>query len=103
MPPLVDEAVGRVVGLLADANDAAIKTTFSPTFLGAVPPEKVKALFTALKGQLGACTERRPVEVKNDTSALVRLQCERGALNATVVVNAAPPHLIDGLLLKPAP
>jgi hypothetical protein len=41
--------------------------------------------------------------VKNDTTALVRLQCERGALHATVVVNAAPSHLIDGLLLKPAP
>jgi len=24
-------------------------------------------------------------------------------MNATIVVNAAPPHLIDGLLLKPAP
>src|SRR5580700_632985 len=43
---------------------------------------------------LGACKERRAVEVKNDTAALVRIQCERGAVLATVVVNAAPPHLV---------
>ena len=75
----------------------------SPTFLATVPAEKVKALFTQMKGELGACKERRAVEVKSDKAALVRLQCERGAVHVTVVVNAAPPHLIDGLLLKPAP
>ncbi len=103
LPPLVDEAMGRVQGLFADPNDAAIKATFSPTFLGAVPADKVKALFTALHGELGACKDRRPVEVRSDTAALVRVQCERGAIHATIVVNAAPPHLVDGLLLKPAP
>jgi hypothetical protein len=102
-PPLVEEAMGRVNGLLADPSDAAITAAFSPTFLAAVPPEKVKGLFTAMKAQLGACTERHAVDVKSDRSALVRLQCERGAVHATVVVNGAPPHLIDGLLLKPAP
>ncbi len=102
-PPLVDEAMGRVQGLLADAGDAAIKATFSPTFLAAVPSDKVKGLFTELKGQLGACKERRTVEAKDDKTALVRIQCEHGALLATVVVNGAPPHLVDGLLLKPAP
>ena len=103
LPPLVEEAMGRVQGLMVDPSDAAIKATFSPAFLAAVPAEKVKALFTELKGQLGACKERRAVEVKNDTTALVSLQCERGALHATVVVNSAPPHLVEGLLLKPAP
>ena len=43
------------------------------------------------------------VEVKNDAAALVRIQCERSALHATVAVNAAPPHLMEGLLIKPAP
>jgi len=103
LPPLVEEAMGRVQGLLAGPGDAAIQATFSPTFLAAVPGDKVKALFTELQKQLGACKDRRAVEVKNDRAALVRLQCERGAVLATVVVNAAPPHLIDGLMLKPAP
>jgi hypothetical protein len=103
LPPLVDEAIGRVQGLVVDANDAAIKATFSPTFLAAIPTDKVKALFTQVKEQVGACKERRAEQVKNDTSALVRLQCERGAINATIVVSPAPPHLVEGLLLKPAP
>jgi len=34
------------------------------------------------------------------TSAVVRLQCEHGAVNATIVVNPAPPHLVEGLLLN---
>jgi hypothetical protein len=95
--------MARVQGLFIDPNDAAIKATFSPAFLAAVPADKVKTLFTAMNAELGACKERRAVQVKNDTAAIVRLQCERGAVHATIVVNAAPPHLIDGLLLKPAP
>jgi hypothetical protein len=103
LPPLVDEAIGRVLGLIADPNDAAIKAAFSPTFLAAVAQEKIKAILTGVKTDVGACKERRPVEVKSDTAALVRLQCQRGAVHATVTVNAAPPHFIEGLLLKPAP
>jgi len=91
-----------VLALLADPNDAAINATFSPTFLAAVPPEKGKAVLAAAKADVGTCKERRLVEakVKSDTAAQVRLQCERGAENVTVVVNAAPPHLIEGVLLK---
>jgi len=33
---------------------------------------------------------------------VVKLQYEKGAVNATIVVNPAPPHLVEGLLLKPA-
>lgn len=102
LPPVVEEAIGRVQGLVVHPNDAAIKATFSPTFLAAVPADKVKALFTQLKGSVGACKEHRAEQVKNDTTALVRLQCERGAINATIVVSPAPPHLIEGLLFKPA-
>jgi hypothetical protein len=42
------------------------------------------------------------VQVKDETAAVVRLSCERGGVNATIVVNPAPPHLVDGILLKPA-
>jgi hypothetical protein len=96
----VEEAIGRVQGLTADPNDAAIKAAFSPAFLASVPADQVKGLFTQVHGNLGACTAHTAVKVKDDSSAMVRLQCERGALNATIVVN--PSHLIDGLLLKPA-
>ena len=102
LPPPVEEAIRRVQGLTADAADAAIPATFSPTFLASVPADKVKALFTQLHSEIGACKEHRAVQVAGETKALVRLQCERGALDATIVVNPASPHLIDGLLLKPA-
>ena len=99
---MVDEAMARVQGLITDPNDAAIKATFSPTFLATIPPDKVKAVFVATKAAVGECKERRAVLVKDQMGALVRLQCECGAVDATIAVNPAPPHLIDGLLLKPA-
>lgn len=94
-----------MLALLADPNDAAIKATFSPTFLAAVPQAKLEAVLASVKADVGICKERRLVEarVKSDTAAQVRLQCEHGAENVTVVVNAAPPHFIEGLLLKLAP
>ena len=96
--------MARVQALLANPGDsAAIPATFSPAFLAAVPADKVKDLFTAIKSEIGACTARSAQQVKSDTAAVVRIQCEHGAINATIVVNAAPPHLIEGLLLKPAP
>lgn len=102
LSPAIEEAIGRVQGLTADPNDAAIQSTFSPAFLASVPADKVKSLFTSVHGDIGACTQHTPVKVKDETTAVVRLQCEHGALNATIAVNPAPPHLIEGLLLKPA-
>jgi hypothetical protein len=102
LSPIVEEAIGRVQGLTADPSDAAIQSTFSKAFLAAVSADKVKSLFTSMHGDTGACTQHTAVKVKDETSAIVRLQCEHGAVNAAIVVNPAPPHLVEGLLLKPA-
>jgi hypothetical protein len=90
-----------VKALSVETTDAAIAMTFSPTFLAAVPPDKVKAVFAGMRAQVGACKEHRAEQVKDETTALVRLSCERGAMKAAIVVNPAPPHLVDGLLLGP--
>jgi len=102
LSPGLGEAVGRVQSLLADPNDAAIQTTFSPEFLAAIPPDKVKDIFTHAKEHLGSCTKERPVQVQGETSAIVRIECERGALTASLVINPMAPHLLDYLLLKAA-
>jgi hypothetical protein len=97
LSPIIEEAIGRVQGLTADPSDAAIQATFSPKFLAVVPAEKVKSTFTGMH-----CTQHTAVKVKDETTAIVRLQCEKGTFNAAIIVNPAPPHLIEGLLLKPA-
>jgi hypothetical protein len=102
LSPIIEEALGRVQGLTADPSDAAIQSTFSPAFLAAVPADKVKSLFTSMHGDIGACAQHSALKVKDETTAVVKLQCEKGAVNATIVVNPAPPHLVEGLLLKPA-
>lgn len=102
LSPALAEALGRVRGLLGDPNDAAIRAAFSPTFFAAVPPAKVKALFLQLKTGLGACTSDHPTSISDDTRAIVQIQCDHGAINAALTVNPGAPHLLEGLVLKPA-
>jgi len=103
LPAVVAEAMGRVQTLLANPGDAAaMQATFSPSFLTGIPAEKMKGLFTAIKSQLGACKDQSAVQVKSDTTAVVRVKCEHGDLDVTVQVNPAPPHLVEAILLKPA-
>jgi hypothetical protein len=47
LSPQLEEAIGRVKALTVETTDATIATTFSPTFLAAIPADKMKALFTA--------------------------------------------------------
>jgi hypothetical protein len=102
LSPALTEALGRLRGLFADPNDAAIQAAFSPTFLASVPADQVKTVFAQARAGVGACTEQRPMTVKSETTTVIHIQCERGALTATLVVNPAPPHLVEGLLIKPA-
>lgn len=102
LSPALGEAMGRVRGLLADPTDAAIHTTFSPGFLASIPPDEVKAIFAHTKAHLGTCTKDRPIQVQGETSATVRIECQRGALSANLVINPAAPYLLDYLLLKTA-
>jgi hypothetical protein len=92
-----------VKALTVEMTDGAIATTFSTTFLTAVPADTLKAVFAAMKAQVGACKEHRAEQLKSETGEQVRLLCERGAVRATIVVNPATPHVIEGLLLQPAP
>jgi hypothetical protein len=102
LPPLVEEGMGRVHSLLADPSDAAIQAAFSPRFLAAVPPEKVKAIFSGIKEEHGVCPKHAPLTVKDETAAAVRVECDHGAIDASILVNPSIPHLIEGLVLKPA-
>jgi hypothetical protein len=102
LSPTLEEALGRVHGLFVDANEPAIRATFSPGFLSKIPVAQVQTIFAGVKAQLGACPTHKASLVQTDVAALVRVQCARGALDANIVVNPGPGHLVDALLLKPA-
>ena len=100
--PLV-EALHRVHALLDKPDDdAAIQAAFSPDFLSAIPPEKLKSVLTESKAFAGACRSDAVVSTRGEARAVVRLTCERGAIDATIAVDRAPPYRMVGLLLRPA-
>jgi hypothetical protein len=102
LSPALAEALDRVRGLLAATTRAAIETTFSPAFLTKIPADKVKDLLSELHDQMGTCGATQILKIKSDTAAVVQIQCAHGGLNVALVVKPEPPHLLDGLLLKPA-
>jgi hypothetical protein len=102
LSPALAEAMGRVRGLLVDPADPAIQAAFSPTFLANIPPDKVKDVFGHAKSDLGSCKDQQVISVESDISAIVRLNCDKGAATVTIAVKPDPPHLIERLLFKPA-
>jgi hypothetical protein len=96
------EAMTRVRGLLVDPTDAAIQAAFTPTFLAHIPPDKVKEVFGHAKSDLRVCKDQQVVKIEDDTSALVRLNCDGGIANVTIKILPDAPHLIDALIIKPA-
>ena len=41
--------------------------------------------------------------MKSDTEATVKWTCEKAIVEARIVAQAAPPHLMDGLLITGTP
>jgi hypothetical protein len=62
----------------------------------------VKSVFSEAKSYLGSCNGQHVVKLESETTAVVRVDCDRGADNVVITINPEPPHLIEGLLLKPA-
>ena len=88
--------------MLADPSDDAIHAAFSPTFLAAVPMAEMKAFYTKLRGEIGACKGARALEVPSANKAVLRADCDARAMQVAITVNAAAPHLIEGIRWSPA-
>lgn len=94
--------MGRVRGMLESVDDAKIKEAFSPDFLTSVPPSQVTQVFTETHKSVGACSGQQPLAVKGSTEARFRITCERGQIDAKLVVDDKTPFMIQGLLIQPA-
>jgi len=80
---------------------AELSRHFSESFLHAVPPEKLVAAIApvAAEGPLGLAGV---LASKGDFALEAQVTARAGAtLRATIVVSAAPPHLIEDLLFQP--
>ncbi len=102
LPEPVAAAVTRVRAMLDKVDDAQIQAAFSSAFLASIPPAKVTEVFNQTHKSVGPCTSHKPLKIKNSTTAVVRIDCQDGAIDATIVVKPESPYLMDGLLLRPA-
>lgn len=83
-------------------DEAALAPRFTASFATAVPPAKLVATMRSIKQQFGACTTVTPIKGEG-LSGSARLKCAMKDLVVRIHLEGAPPHLISGLLLQPAP
>jgi beta-lactamase class A len=78
---------------------AAPEALFSPAFLANVPAAQVNQITGQLREQLGAARAVAKIEPRSPTAASLSIEFERGFLTLNLALAAAPPHLIEGLLV----
>jgi beta-lactamase class A len=101
-----DTAAGRAGEVAkrfsADPAAGGFDGLFAPSFLAAVPPEKLAGLFRTLYGQAGRCVGVEAEGSPSPVHGRFRLTFEKGlSAVATVSVEPAEPHRIDGLWIGP--
>jgi hypothetical protein len=72
---------------------------FSPAFLAQVPPGQVAALAGQLRSSYGDVKASGPVESAGPTSGVVEVSFEHATVRMRMAVDAAPPHLVAGLVV----
>lgn len=83
-------------------SDEALQATFEPSFLAAVPPAQLRAIFAQLGAQGGAATVEGPLAQGegSPTHARYLLRFAKGLeAKLDLVITPQPPHRLSGLLV----
>jgi len=94
--PALTWGLDRVKRLMADPDADLIGETFSPVFLNAIPTTAVQRTFQSL-GRVGLCGEPELERLDGPGWGTFRMTCEHDVLQIFLVVDATPPHQIQGL------
>lgn len=90
----------RAAALIEVINGNGTPTTsFSPAFMAAVPQAKLTAINAQLRDQLGPAQTVISINPEGVYAAVVDIGFARGTATMRLVVDAAPPHLVTGLLI----
>lgn len=95
--PEFSDRAQQVVRLLGGDGDYA--TLFSPAFKVAVSEAKLTAINARLATALGQPTGIESIKAITPWAAQLRIEFERGTLNAEMAVDPAAPHTVTGLRL----
>lgn len=94
--PALAWGLDRVGQLMADPGMGLVNETFSPVFLNSIPATAVQRTFQSL-GRVGLCGEPELVRLDGPGWGTFRMTCEQDVLQVFLVVDATPPHQIQGL------
>jgi beta-lactamase class A len=90
----------RVVALLK--GEAQPVEVFTAEFLAAVPEAQMRAAGGQLGAQYGALRGLAGVDAASPVTGTIHLRYERATVHMNIAVQAAAPHLIQGLLMTGA-
>ena len=94
--PEFSKRANDLIGLLDGSTEP--EKIFSPAFLAQVPAAQVKSSVAGLEASHGAVKKVNRIEASG-TNGAVYVDYERAILRFNMAVAAAPPNLIEGLLL----
>lgn len=75
---------------------------FSPEFLAQASPTKIRMLVRMLRLKRGKVKVVRRVEPQTPDRGVVFVEFEKGQMRLDLSVDPKPPHLVRGLLVRPA-
>jgi hypothetical protein len=86
----------ELIAIVAGSGD--FNGYFAPNFRAAIPKEKWDAVVASMTGQMGKPLAIDRLAPVTPFSANLRVRFERGAVNAQIAIDPAPPHQVVGLL-----
>ncbi len=95
---ILEQRAAGIVEVLR--GDAAPEGVFAPTFLVAVPPERLTTLLTQLEAQFGPLLGVDAVNEQGENSGIINLRFERAIARGPLTISDGPDHLVVGLLLN---
>lgn len=101
LAPGTKTAIERMMRLLEDPTEALVKETFTDAFLKAVPPEEV--IVVTKTATVGKCTSFKPISVNSPLEAVVRVTCEKGAVDLYIKVQKDAPYKVDAAQFEAVP
>lgn len=75
---------------------------FSSAFLAKVPPAQIAAVASQLTSSYGKAQSVQSIEASGPTVGIVFLRFERAVVRLRLAIAAAPPHLVEGLIVAGA-
>jgi beta-lactamase class A len=97
----IERRAAQVVGLMrGDTNADALEELFTPTFLGAITPEQLTALFAQLRSLYGEAQRVESVTPPGATRAALAIRMDRAIVRGGIAIDPAQGGRVSELLFQ---